>query len=130
MFKEVNQPEVVTARIGQMLDELKMFRGVSTKEFSKAVGVSGSLVYMLRRGESNLTVEVATKIEKAYPDYPAAWLLGLWEDRATDQMDALRVLNKNVEKITTKQRKLLLKRVLKFIESELLKSDIRYDGDD
>lgn len=108
-----------------MLDELKMCRGVSTKEFSKAVGVSVSLVYMLRRGESNLTVDVATKIEKAYPEYPAAWLLGLWADRATDQMDALRVLNQNVEKMTTKQRKFLLKHVLNFIESELLKSDIR-----
>lgn len=119
LFKEVNQPEVVRVRIGKMLDELKRFRGVGATEFSKSVGISRSLVYMMRRGENNLTIETATKIEKAYPEYTAAWLLGL-DERPASKVDALKVLDPMVSDLSPERMDALLDRVQDFIKLELL----------
>ena len=101
-------------RFAQMLDELKA-DGMTQGDFASAVGVTQSFVSNLRSGKAALSVSLAKDIERAFPDYRAAWLLGL-DERPVSNVDALKVLDPMVSTLSPERMESLLELVQDFIE--------------
>ena len=101
-------------RFAQMLDELKA-DGMTQKDFAGIMGVSTQCVSRLKKGHDALSVSLAKDIEREFPEYRAAWLLGL-DERPASKVDALKVMNPMVSALSPERREALLERVLDYIE--------------
>ena len=115
-FRE--QTEEERLRFAQMLDELKA-EGMTQGDFASAIGVSRPCVSRLRTGQDALSIQLAKEIERAFPKYRAAWLLGLDYRQVSNpvsKVDALKVLNPMVSALSTERRDELLEYVQDFIE--------------
>ena len=106
-------------RFAKMIDELNA-DGMTQNDFASAVGVSQPFVSSLRNGKCSLSVPLAKDIERAFPEYRAAWLLGLDESSAS-KVDALKVLDPMVSALSPERRDALLEHVKEFIRFELRK---------
>lgn len=118
MRRTSEKMQVERVRFDQMLDELKS-DGMTQKDFASAVGVTGSFVSNLKVGRAALSVSLAKDIERAFPKYRAAWLLGMddvLDDRPASKVDALKVLNPMVSALSTERREALLDYVQDFID--------------
>lgn len=116
-LREKTQVEHV--RFVQMLDELKA-DGMTQNDFASAVGVTHGFVSSLKVGRNALSVSMAKDIEKAFPEYRAAWLLGL-DERPSFKVDALKVLDPMVSALSPERIDELLNRVQDLIRFELRK---------
>ena len=122
MSRTREKTQVERVRFAQMLDELKA-DGISQMDFASVIGVTNGLVSNIKTGRNALTLSIAKKIEMAFPNYRAAWLLGL-DDRPVRQaskVDALKVLDTRVLALSPERRDALLECVQDFIEFELRK---------
>lgn len=106
-------------RFAQMLDELKA-DGMTQKDFAGVMGISQECVSRLRTGRDALSVSLAKDIEREFPEYRAAWLLGI-DERPTSKVDALKVLDPMVSALSHERREALLEYVEDFIKFELRK---------
>lgn len=104
-------------RFNKMLDELKD-NGMTQNDFASAVGVTHGFVSHLKSGSFALSVTIAKEIERAFPKYRAAWLLGL-DERQISKVDALKVFDPIVSTLSSERIDELLDRVQDFIEFEL-----------
>ena len=126
MSKCRKKSEFDISRFVKMLDELKA-DGINQNDFASVIGVTDGLVSNLKAGRNALTISIAKKIERAFPNYRAAWLLGLDEmtaskvDALNSKIDALKVLNPMVSVLSPERRDALLEYVQDFIEFELRK---------
>lgn len=111
-FREKTRKERL--RFAQMLDELKA-DGMTQGEFAGIMGISQTCVSRLRTGRDALSVSLAKDIEREFPEYRAAWLLGLDEHPAS-KMDALKVMDPMVSALSPESREALLERVLDYVE--------------
>lgn len=116
-FREKTKEEQL--RFAQMLDELKA-DGMTQREFARAMGISQTCVSRLRTGRDALSISLAKSIEREFPEYQAAWLLGLDESPAS-KVDALKVLDPMVSTLPPERREALLEYVQDFIRFELRK---------
>ena len=113
--------QVERVRFTQMLDELKA-DGITQRDLANAIGVTECLVSSLKVGRNALTLSIAKKIEMVFPNYRAAWLLGLDEmtaskvDAPNSKIDALNVLNPMVSALSPERREALLEFVQDFID--------------
>ena len=110
-------------RFAKMLDELKA-DGMTQEDFASVVGITQSFVSFLRNGKAALSVSLAKDIERAFPEYRAAWLLGLDERQEFNplsKVDALKVLNPMVSTLSPERMEALLDCVKDFIRFELRK---------
>lgn len=105
--------EVERSRFAQMLDELKD-DGMTQGDFARAMGISQTCVSRIRTGRDALSVSLAKDIERAFPEYRAAWLLGL-DERPASKIDALKVLDPMVSTLPPERIKALLEYVQDFI---------------
>lgn len=105
--------EVERSRFAQMLDELKD-DGMTQGDFASVMGVSQTCVSRIRTGRDALSVSLAKDIERAFPEYRAAWLLGPDESPAS-KIDALKVLDPMVSALPPERTKALLEYVQDFI---------------
>lgn len=112
-----NQTQVERDRFVQVLDELNA-DGMTLRDFASAVGVTHGFVSNLKAGRAALSVPLAKDIEKAFPEYRAAWLLGL-DERPSFKVDALKVLDPMVSAMSPERIDELLNSVQDFIKSEL-----------
>ena len=119
MRKCRKKTEVERVRFAKMLDELKA-DGITQSDLASAVGITQSFVSNLRAGRAAMSVSLAKDIERAFPKYRAAWLLGL-NDRTVSKVDALKVLDTRVLALSPERRDALLECVQDFIEFELRK---------
>lgn len=101
-------------RFAQMLDELKA-GGMTQKDFAGIMGISQTFVSRLRNGLDALSVSLAKDIEREFPKYRAAWLLGI-DERTASKEDALKVMNPMVSALSPERREALLERVLDYVE--------------
>lgn len=106
-------------RLVKMLDELKA-DGMTQGDFSSVIGISQPFVSKLRTGKAALSVSLAKDIERSFPEYRAAWLLGLDESQLS-KVDALKVLDPMVSALSPERREELLDYVQDFIKLELRK---------
>lgn len=106
--------DVERSRFAQMLDELRA-DGMTQKEFAGIMGVSTPCVSRLRTGRDALSVSLAKDIEREFPEYRAAWLLGL-DEKPASKVEALKVMNPMVSALSPERREALLERVLEYIE--------------
>lgn len=106
-------------RFAKMLDELKA-DGMTQNDFASAVGITQSFVSTLRNGKSALSVSLAKNIERAFPEYSAAWLLGL-DERPSSKVDALKVLDSRVSAMSPERVQALLEYVQDFIDFNICK---------
>lgn len=111
--------EVERSRFAQMLDELKD-DGMTQGDFASIVGISQPCVSRLKTGRDALSVSLAKDIEGQFPEYRAAWLLGL-DERPASKVDALKVLDPMVSALSPERREALLEYVQDFIRFELRK---------
>lgn len=111
--------EVERSRFAQMLDELKA-DGMTQGDFASVMGISQTCVSRLRTGRDALSVSLAKGIEGEFPEYRAAWLLGL-DERPASKVDALKVLDPMVSALSPERREALLEYVQDFIRFELRK---------
>lgn len=116
-FREKTKEERL--RFAQMLDELKA-DGMTQKDFASVMGTSQTCVSRLRTGRDALSVSLAKDIEREFPEYRAAWLLGL-DERPASKVDALKVLDPMVSALSPERREALLEYVQDFIRFELRK---------
>lgn len=105
------------SRFVQMLDELKA-DGMTQVDFASVMGISQPFVSKLKTGKAALSVSLAKDIERAFPEYRAAWLLGLDERPVSpiSKVDALKVLDPMVSTLSRKRIEALLEYVQDFIE--------------
>lgn len=75
--KQVNK--VAVRNLEVILDELKAKQGITQEAFGEAINTSQQNVSKLKTGETDLDVDYALAIERAYPQYRAAGILGLDE---------------------------------------------------
>ena len=122
MRKCRKQTEVERSRFAQMLYEMKA-DGITQSDLASAVGTTPSFVSNLRAGRAALSVPLAKEIERAFPKYRAAWLLGL-DESTVSKVDALEVLNPIVSDLSPERRYALLEYVQDFIEFELRKDRV------
>ena len=125
MRRTREKTQVERVRFAKMLDELKA-DGITQKDFAIAVGVTQSLVSLLKNVNTAMSISLAKDIERAFPKYRAAWLLGLddrhgLDERQLSKVDALKVLNPIVSCLSTERRDALLEYVKDFIEFEVRK---------
>lgn len=106
-------------RFAQVLDELKA-DGMTQNEFASAIGVTHGFVSNLKVGRHALSVSLAKDIERAFPEYRAAWLLGL-DERPASKVDALKVLDPMVSALSPERSEALLEHVKDYIKLELRK---------
>lgn len=106
-------------RFAKMLDELKAY-GITQCDFASVMGVSNTCVSRLRTGQDALSISLAKDIEKSFPEYRAAWLLGL-DERHVSKVDALNVLDPRVSCLSTERREALLEYVQDFIDFNICK---------
>lgn len=112
-------------RFAKMLDELKA-DGMTQGDFASVIGITRAFVSHLKTGKSALPLQLAKEIERAFPKYRAAWLLGLDERKASkvdalNKVDALKVFDPIVSTLSPERMEALLDRVQDFIEFELRK---------
>lgn len=119
MRRTREQTQVERVRFAQMLDELKA-DGMTQNDFASAIGVTQSFVSNLKAGRAALSVSLAKDIERAFPQYKAAWLLGM-DDRPLSKADALKVIDPMVSALSPERRDALLELVQDFIDFELRK---------
>lgn len=106
-------------RFAKMLDELKA-DGMTQGDFASVIGITRAFVSHLKTGKSALPLQLAKEIERAFPKYRAAWLLGL-DERPASKVDALKVLDPMVSDLSPERMEALLDRVQDFIKLELRK---------
>ena len=94
--------------------------GMTQNDFASAIGITQSFVSYLRTGKAALSVSLAKDIERTFPEYRAAWLLGL-DERPDSKVEALEVLNPIVSDLSPERRDALLEHVQDFIKLELRK---------
>lgn len=112
-------------RFAKMLCELKA-DGMTQGDFASVIGITRAFVSHLKTGKSALPLQLAKEIERAFPKYRAAWLLGLDERQASkvdalNKVDALKVLDPIVSTLSPERRDELLEYVQDFIKFELRK---------
>lgn len=73
--KQVNM--VAAERVGIILDELKKAHGITQAKFAKAIYSTQQNVFKLKNGETDVSIEYAQAISRAYPQYRWEWILGL-----------------------------------------------------
>lgn len=120
-FREKTKKEQL--RFAKMLDELKA-DGMTQVYFASAMGISHPCVSRLRNGHDALSVTLAKDIERKFPKYRAAWLLGLderHESNPVSKVDALKVIDPMVSTLSPERREALLDYVQEFIKFELRK---------
>ena len=122
MRKCRKQTEVERSRFAQMLYEMKA-DGITQSDLASSVGTTQSFVSNLKAGRAALSVPLAKEIERAFPKYRAAWLLGL-DESTVSKVDALEVLNPIVSDLSPERRYALLEYVQDFIEFELRKDRV------
>lgn len=115
MLREKTNDEQL--RFAKMLDELKA-DGIKQKDFANAIGITKTYVSNIKAGKNALSVKLAKEIERAFPRYRAAWLLGL-DDRQVSKVDALKVFDPMVSALSPERRDAVLEHVQYFIEFEL-----------
>lgn len=106
-------------RFAKMLDELKA-DGMTQGDFASVMGISHACVSRLKTGKTALSVSLAKDIERAFPEYRTAWLLGL-DERTVSKVDALKVLDPMVSALSPERMEELLDYVQEFIKFELQK---------
>ena len=106
-------------RFSKMLGELKS-DGITQGDFASAMGITQPFVSRLKTGKAALSVQLAKDIESSFPEYRAAWLLGL-DDSPASKVDALKVLDPMVSALSPERRDELLEHVQDFIRFELRK---------
>lgn len=110
-------------RFAKMMDELKS-DGITQPDLARAAGVTDAFVSRLNNGLASLSIKTAKKIERAFPKYRAAWLLGL-DDRPVSnpvsKVDALKVLDPMASALSPQRRDAVLEHVQYFVEFELRK---------
>lgn len=106
-------------RFDQMLSELNA-DGITQADFASVMGISRPCVSRLKTGQDALSVSLAKDIERAFPEYRAAWLLGL-DERQISKVDALKVFDHIVSTLSPERIDELLDSVKDFIEFELRK---------
>lgn len=110
-------------RLVKMLGELKV-DGITQGDFARVIGISQPFVSKLRTGKAALSVSLAKDIERAFPEYRAAWLLGLDERQVSNpvsKVEALKVINPMVSTLSPERMEELLDYVQEFIKFELRK---------
>lgn len=110
-------------RLVKMLDELKA-DGMTKGDFASVIGLSQPFVSKLRTGKAALSVSLAKDIERSFPEYRAAWLLGLNERPASNpvsKVEALNVIDPMVSTLSPERMEELLDYVQEFIKFELRK---------
>ena len=118
MKKAREKTQVERVRFNQMLDELKA-DGMTQSDFASAVGVTHGFVSQVKTGRKALSVSLAKDIERSFPKYRAAWLLGLddvMDERPASKVDALKVLYTMVSALSPERRDALLDYVQDFID--------------
>lgn len=123
MKRSREKTKVERVRFAQMLDELKA-DGMTQGDFASVIGVSRPCVSRMRTGQDALSITLAKDIERAFPKYRAAWILGLDErpvSNPVSKVDALKVLNPIVSALSPERMDELLEYVQDFIEFELRK---------
>lgn len=113
MKRHRKKTKVERSRFAQMLDELKD-DGMTQGDFASAIGVSQTCVSRIKTGRDALSVSLVKDIERALPEYRAAWLLGL-DERPASKIDALKVLDPMVSALPPERMKALLEYVQDFI---------------
>ena len=109
-------------RFAKMLDELKA-NGITQVDFASVIGISQAFVSALRTGKSALSVSLAKDIEREFPEYRAAWLLGL-DERQISKVDALNVLDPRVSALSPERVQALLEYVQDFIDFNICKERV------
>ena len=123
MKKIIEKTQVERARFTQMLDELKE-NGITQSCFASVIGVTEGFVSNLKAGRNALTISIAKKIERAFPNYRAAWLMGLDErpvSNPVSKVDALKVIDPMVSALSPERIDAVLEHVQYFIDFELRK---------
>ena len=106
--------KVERVRFVQMLDELKA-DGMTQADFASATGISQAYVSHLKTGRYALSVSLAMDIERTFPKYRAAWLLGV-DELPASKVDALKVLDSRVSAMSPERVQALLEYVQDFID--------------
>ena len=119
-FREQTNEERL--RLVKMLDELKS-DGMTQDDIASAIGVTRAYVSRLKTGKDALSVSLAKDIEMAFPEYRAAWLLGL-DDRQASKVDALKVLDSRVSAMSPERVQALLEYVQDFIDFNIIKESV------
>lgn len=118
-FREKTKKERL--RFDKMLDELKVY-GITQCDFARVIGVTQPFVSRLKTGNAAMSVSLAKKIERSFPEYRAAWLLGLderQESNPVSKVDALKVIDPMVSTLSPERMEELLDYVQEFIKFEL-----------
>ena len=119
-FREQTNEERL--RLVKMLDELKS-DGMTQCDIASAIGVTRAYVSRLKTGKDALSLQLAKDIEMAFPEYRAAWLLGL-DDRQASKVDALKVLDSRVSAMSPERVQALLEYVQDFIDFNIIKERV------
>ena len=119
-FREQTNEERL--RLVKMLDELKS-DGMTQCDIASAIGVTRAYVSRLKTGKDALSLQLAKDIEMAFPEYRAAWLLGL-DDRQASKVDALKVLDSRVSAMSPERVQALLEYVQDFIDFNIIKESV------
>lgn len=119
-FREQTNEERL--RLVKMLDELKS-DGMTQDDIASAIGVTRAYVSRLKTGKDALSLQLAKDIEMAFPEYRAAWLLGL-DDRQASKVDALKVLDSRVSAMSPERVQALLEYVQDFIDFNIIKESV------
>lgn len=106
-------------RFAKVLDELKA-DGMTQGDFARSIGATQSSVSRIKTGHCALSVPTAKDIERAFPKYRAAWLLGL-DEPLPSKVDALKVLDPMVSALSPERSEARLEHVKDYIKLELRK---------
>lgn len=117
MKKSREQSKDERLRLVKMFDELKA-DGMTQGDFASVIGITQPFVSRLKTGKTALSVSLAKDIERNFPEYRAAWLLGLDKGQVS-KVDALKVIDHMVSALSPERSEELLEHVKYFIKFEL-----------
>ena len=76
----------ISSVCGKRIKQVCKDQGIKQYELANTIGIAATTLSGIIRGDYNLTPNVAKRIENAYPQYPAQWLLGFGDLSTPDEI--------------------------------------------